>query len=945
MTQNDLLSAVQAPDGYFAILGLGGSTRTRQKLVATREEFDETVDAFLQAEQNVYFGVAKFETDANRLKDNVKTLKAFWLDIDCGEDKAKKDPKTGKAKGYPDQAAGLLALKVFCKIAGLPRPTVVNSGRGLHIYWPLTEAVTRAQWEPIAHALGALCVMHGLIVDPSVTTDVARVLRVPGTWNFKDDPPSQVEVAVWGKPTAFEAFCALLGATPAPPSAPLPSTPKRELSPLAQKLRENTVCRFSKILERSEGGTGCQQLLDCHENRATLAEPRWFDALSIANLCVDREEAISLVSEGYPGYNLVDASAKAARTGGPHSCKTFETNNSGGCEGCPYLGKLTTPIQLGREIIGDELPPGILSDEEVAEDLTFKPLPDPYKLADGQIVYTDDEGTTVVVCEVPLIVVKRMDDPVHGDVVVLRLTTPSDGVREFTVHNKTLSDKLEFRGILASKGLLFEEKEYQRVVRYIYACTKHLWKQRKAQVMRTQFGWTDNDKKFILGSKEISADGTFYSPPSSTTAALAEMLVSKGSFEKWREVFNLFGRAGLEAHAFAALTAFGAPLLKFLGQKGAILNVIHPTSGTGKTTILHMCNSVWGSPTGLCGIAGDTFNAKVQRLGVLKNLPYTVDEMTNLPAKDFSPLIYNMSQGRGKDRMTRSGNDLRNNVTNWETISLCSSNSSFQEKMNSIKDNPDGEMMRLIEYSISPSSAIDVALGKQMFDHQLLENYGHAGEKYITHVANNLDTLIPKLMQFQTKLDSELRLTARERFWSSVLACNMFGGKLAMRLELFEWDAKPIYEFATDMLNGMRRDITPPLSDIGSVIGAYINASMQNIVVVNDNVDSRSNRFALPILEPRGELNIRYEPDTKKMYLSSTPFRNFCSTRQINYKETLKALEDKGILIGRELKRLSMGMKITAPGVNCLVLDCNAHDFVDVQAMIPIEATDVRGAG
>jgi hypothetical protein len=25
----------------------------------------------------------------------------------------------------------------------LPRPTLVNSGRGVHAYWPLTEAVTR----------------------------------------------------------------------------------------------------------------------------------------------------------------------------------------------------------------------------------------------------------------------------------------------------------------------------------------------------------------------------------------------------------------------------------------------------------------------------------------------------------------------------------------------------------------------------------------------------------------------------------------------------------------------------------------------------------------------------------------------------------------------------------------------------------------------------------
>jgi hypothetical protein len=35
-----------------------------------------------------------------------------------------------------------------------------------------------------------------------------------------------------------------------------------------------------------------------------------------------------------------------------------------------------------------------------------------------------------------------------------------------------------------------------------------------------------------------------------------------------------------------------------------------------------------------------------------------------------------------------------------------------------------------MEYAIMPSSIIPVELGKKMFDHELMENYGHAGEIY-----------------------------------------------------------------------------------------------------------------------------------------------------------------------------------------------------------------------
>ena len=176
--------------------------------------------------------------------------------------------------------------------------------------------------------------------------------------------------------------------------------------------------------------------------------------------------------------------------------------------------------------------------------------------------------------------------------------------------------------------------------------------------MRSQFGWADNDSKFIIGDQEITREGVFHSPPSRATASIAAYMAPKGTMEKWREVFDLYGLPGLEPHAFAALTAFGAPLLKFTGQQGAIINVIHPKSGTGKTTALHMCNSVMGHPEHIGAIKDDTANAKIIHLGIMKNIAFTVDEITNMPPKDFSNLVYCMSQGRGKNKAERFGNEL-----------------------------------------------------------------------------------------------------------------------------------------------------------------------------------------------------------------------------------------------------------------------------------------------
>ena len=180
MNHVDLMSVVQPADGWFAVLGIKGERDVRQKLVATREEVDTLTEKYVAEGRNVFFGVAKYETEQNRQKENVKALRSFWVDIDCGEAKAVVSEKTGRPDGYIDQDAGLAALRQFCKTVGLPIPLIVNSGRGIHAYWPLTQAITRQEWEPVANRLSALCVTHNFYVDPAVF-EVARILRIPGT--------------------------------------------------------------------------------------------------------------------------------------------------------------------------------------------------------------------------------------------------------------------------------------------------------------------------------------------------------------------------------------------------------------------------------------------------------------------------------------------------------------------------------------------------------------------------------------------------------------------------------------------------------------------------------------------------------------------------------------------------------------------------------------------
>ena len=938
MSTFDLLDTVLPPEGRYCVIGIG--KYPDQHFVDTKEEVEELAQQFVKRKIDVFFGCAKFGSLDNRTHENAKYFRALWMDIDCGPTKGVPDKK-GIIKGYLDQQTGLDEFKKFCVAVGLPRPILVSSGYGIHAYWLLEETVSRREWEPLANRLRELCVEQGLIVDSSVF-EASRVLRIPGTFNFKQVESKEVTVLNELTPRmTYQEVKDLLGAPE--PKDDVPDFIPRSMSPMMEALMGNKVKRFKTIMMKGE--VGCAQLNHCFENQNDIEEPLWRSALSIAAFCIDGDKAAHKLSNKHEGYDPVQVDSKVNNLrskGGPHHCATFAKLNPQGCEGCIHRGKIKSPIMLGVEIEEADAEDNEYAVEDSDGEVEIQHIPEyPFPFFRGKKggVYIrpeseDDEAEPKLVYEHDLYVVKRMRDPELGEIALFRLHLPHDGVREFSIPTMGISSPDELRKQLAHNGVVAHKSQYELLARYVVFFIKNLQYIKKAETMRTQFGWVEGNSKFILGDREITKDGVFYSPPSSVTKDIAGKLIAKGTMEKWKEAFNMYARPGLEPHAFAALTAFGSPLLKFTGLEGAIINVIHPESGSGKSTALFMCNSVYGEPKGLTSMYKDTFNAKMHQLGVMNNLPNTIDEITNLSGMEFSDLAYSISQGRGKNKMNGQTNTLRVNNTSWQGMTLCSANASFYEKLGVAKNTPDGESMRLLEYKIEPNGIIEVQEGKQMFDHQLRENFGHAGEIYIQWLVNNLEEAIALVRKIQARLDREVQFNQKERFWSGVSACNIAGGLIASQLELHNYDMKAVYEWLKGMLGDMRHEIQAPNSTPVTILGEFVNAHIINALVVNGEVDARSNLQSMPMLEPRGELLIRYEPDTKELFIAAKQFKDFCVKQQINYKTTLKELGNAKIYLEGVNKRMSKGMKVVSPAVRVLKFDASAAEFLQMDAFV-----------
>ena len=951
MTLTEFLNAVLPDTGKYCAVGIK-QEKLRTRFASDIPSLITEIQDIYSADADTYYAMFSFDPEVvppRRLAANAYRAKAFWLDLDCGPN-----------KDYASRDLAMAALGQFCADLNLPQPICINSGNGVHVYWVLPESIDRNTWLPVAKRLKDVCVERGLHADPSCTTDMARILRVPETHNFKKpDNPLPVEYMVGdGKVDLFD-FAAALGAPePSQSTDALPfEVPDyiKNAGPDATSkalMGQNNSYRFEKIIALKV--EGCAQLNHIMEHQKQVPEPLWRGGLSIANLCVDRDTAIHEMSNQHEGYNRYDTDKKASETKGPYTCSTFDDLRPGGCKDCKHKGKFGSPIVLGKEIIeATEEDNTITTVDSNSKDVRVYNIPAyPFPFFRGKYggIYrrgdpnkTEEEGNDKLVYENDFYVVKRMHDPVAGEVLWMRLHLPKDGVREFSVPLVSVLSKDRFRDAIATQGMAVLGKTVDELMFYVSRWVKELQIMGQAEKVRSQFGWTE-EKTFILGDREITKTGVKYSPPASSILHACSLLTKKGELDEWKSVVNFYNNNGMEAQAFAFMLGFGSVLMPFTQVRGGIVNLMSPGSGTGKSTVQMAINSIWGQPFDLLLQNDDTYNAKIHRFGVLNNLPATIDEITNMRDEMVSQLAYAITQGRGKNRMESQTNAERMNNTFWRLLAITSSNSSLYDKLFSLKEFPEGEMMRIIELKISRDEKHSKEFTDALFG-KLFTNYGHAGEAFLKYVVNNLPEVLETLRDVQLRLDTAAGLGQRERFWSSIGALGITGGLIANQLGLIDFDVKRIFNWLVTLLKNNKGDIKAAPTDGATAVGSFVMANINNILLVRDN-PAENGLPTAPVREPRGELLIRYELDTKRLFIVQKKFKEWCAKNQVSYHDTINALRNTGVAVDSVKKRMAKGTLMAAPPVNALLIDDTMSHVFDAEAILamPIEDDEDRKA-
>ena len=950
MNTGDFLALVLGEGPYYCAFGARAETKKRvQKFYTSHDDLTHAVERMDDNGLDAYFALATFRTGETREATNAESMKAFFLDLDCGE-----------GKEFASQRDAIAALRVFVKTVGLPTPILVSSGRGIHVYWPLEEQVPVAEWLPIAQKLKRACAEHELAADPAVTADVARILRLPGTHNHKDDPASPVVVMGTAKgyeTTSLDRMAELLASYKAP-SLPAVSASlfggavvggSARSDPTMQRLLGNSESVFKTIIQKSSRGKGCAQIMAAVNNQAETKEPVWRGVLSIAQFCSDRDKAIHLVSKKHPEYNPDLTEQKASQAKGPYTCVKFDELNPGICGECALRGRFNSPIVLGNRVIAATEEDNTViveasdpDEPESAAVYSIPAYPEPYFRGRHGGIYVqmrDDDGDPMDINIYPhdFYYVRRMFDEEKGESMLARAHLPNDGVREFIVPLVEATSKDELRKCLATRGISVGYKEWDKIMAYTQAWTDKLQAESAADISKRQFGWaTDAMESFVVGDREIFADHVAYNPPSASTAGYFPAFEPTGTLDGWIQQADFYNRPGLEPWQFIICLSLGSPLMRMTQHHAALFHMFSDDTGFGKTTTQNVALAAFGNPDLLRLSLDDTLNSQMNRYELYKDLPAQLDEATNMTPEDASKLVYGLTMGRQKARMSQGSNAERRRGDPWHLTLGISSNSSLLSKIMSYKAAPKAEMARLLEFHAyrhnfkSKRETDDFAYG--VGDH-----YGHAVVPLIQYILQNKETVRTVLETLQERVDKAAGLTMQERFWSNTAAIGLTALTIAREVGLLSYNPKAMFDWVVEMIEKNKFNRAERTVDCQTLITDFVAENYGSILWIKSTEDRRGENMThgegldslvVPDQQPRVKFVARYETDLNRLYILPKPLRTWCSKQSLNSDSLIKDLEQK--MDGKRKKiRMGKGTKFNMPPVTVISIDCSGLDLYE----------------
>lgn len=855
---------------------------------------------------------------AIRTQSNSFKAKAFFLDLDVGENKP-------NHPAYGSQEEALKAIRDFCKTVGLPKPMIVSSGGGIHIYWLMLAAIGVDEWRATARLLHALIQYHGLRADPSRTRDSASVLRVAGTFNLKKTgQPRPVRVYSETNPISYEDFNSILKTAAFDADI---NIAQAQQSP-KQSHDEGNLSRpfigpetsFRALL------AACPQMQEVVRLKGDMPEPLWYKTLALVRHVHKGEYFCHKISEKYAGYTPGEVDAKIAQLKakdiGPSTCESIcsASNVPSICDLCKFNGKVTSPIVAAR--FRDEAPPPLVEmslGDDIVASIQIPNAPKPFKRLNNAIsmVYVNKDGEDCerILCNYDLYPLARVrNHSLELEQQQWVVKHQNEGEQRFEMDADALYDTRKFSTIIANRGIYIAPNDINFLREYMVAYIQELQKQQAADEQNNHLGWTEDCKKFIMPTRVFQRDGSVRPTSLSKGAARASAEIKKkGTLQKQVELLRFYARDEYLPHQFFVGGSLASILYHMTGHHGIVVNATGP-SGASKSTALYTAASLWGAPKTYAVNGtnrGATSLALGERITTLSNLPIAVDEITKMPKDTAVDLVMSITQPGHRIRLDQRGIEREHKGGLKSSIMLTTANSSLHIALSTDNATGTAGSMRVFEINMNRTRIHSIAEADDYLS-QLCENYGHVGEVFVNYVIKNYDAVAERVKAMTRRVADLVKLQQSERFWCSVIACIVVSLEIAYELGLLCFDAERVLTWATNvqipfMRGIVREEYTTPIG----MLSEYMEKISGDMIVVEKVVTSALGQTPMVIREPRGAMLGHYDVERGQMWLLKKGFKDYCDRIGANYRAVLD--------------ELSLPMPLPNGEITKVILDKNAR--------------------
>lgn len=835
---------------------------------------------------DVYVALAAFDDSDKRTAAAAHTLRALWIDVDCGA-----------GKPYPDFDAGMSAVDDFIE-RGFPNYSfVVRSGYGAHVYWAFGQDAPREQWLVLAKTFQAAWQAAGIATDP-ISADAARVLRCPGTHNRKNEPAVQVVIdeatgLVHRAETLFAAARKL-----APETLPIRPSAAAKVLALNDDLLANLPQRkayLPPIVAK------CKQLGDMAKTQgAGCSEPLWYATIGLCRHLEDGAVAAHHLSGGHSEYSAAAVNAKLAQLAdkdvGPTTCERFKVLNAAGCAGCPW--SITSPIQLGEKDPEPQKPVAIVAEQvlsgsgevEVVEREISAPVAYPlgYAYEDNATkarVVQDNGIPTWKLIFPGMIFPTRVFRPPGGsleiEIFTRRHTTGE--VRTFNAPAVAVGDPREMRNQLLS-NVMVDAGVAPMLQKLINGMASAIQDKETTDMSVRQFGWQMGDpateKHFVFGATRYTPEGTDTNCMLDAGAQqMADALCKRtGTPEGALQGARLFDRPGAQMHQAVYLTGLAGVFAPFTGaQNFAVLSLVERNGGQGKTTNCDAAMSHWFSPLHSRSSMRDTQNALYNTMSVRGTLPVHVDELTGTLPEVVVNFVYTASQGAEKARMESSGAKQRAPLPPWKAPVLVTCNSPLKEMVRLARGDAGALDARIVELRYVKLD-LDPA-GTETIRNCWYKNYGWTGPAVAAHVAKHHDHYAAAAVKLRALLENQLGPDSADRFWVN-WALGVLLAALAFRdLSWVDYGIRALMDWLVSALALQRATKVAARRVAADLLAEFLGANAGRIAVA-ERVKTGEVTTAVLSRDTRvGPVVGRSQLDERVLYVSRWAIQDFLSPR------------------------------------------------------------------